>query len=118
QGSTLENTWQLWQRERAALYEQPGRSDRQSSLAASLEVSIKGPRMTEGARRLLSWPSCLEVWRRRTWTDFYQAWATEPRRCSPRSGSPPSNRSACECWHPFASTCSARGLQARKIANA
>ncbi len=54
QGSTLENTWQLWQRERAALYEQPGRSDKQSSLAASLEVSIKGPRMTEGANRLLS----------------------------------------------------------------
>ena len=54
QGSTLENTWQLWQRERAALYEQPGKSDKQSSLAASLEVSIKSPRMTEGARRLLS----------------------------------------------------------------
>ncbi|MFY0562306.1 tetratricopeptide repeat protein [Archangium lansingense] len=54
EGSSLENSWQLWKRERAALYERQGRPDAQSSLATSLEVSIKGPRMTEEARRLLS----------------------------------------------------------------
>ncbi|HEX8434616.1 tetratricopeptide repeat protein, partial [Archangium sp.] len=54
EGASLENTWRLWQQERAALYERSGRPDRQSSLSSSLEVSIKGPRMTEEARRLLS----------------------------------------------------------------
>ena len=54
EGSSLENTWGLWQGERVALYERPGGSDRESSLSASLEVSIKGPRMTDEARRLLS----------------------------------------------------------------
>jgi tetratricopeptide (TPR) repeat protein len=54
EGASLENTWKLWQRERAALYERPGGADKQSSLSSTLEVSIKGPRMTEEARRLLS----------------------------------------------------------------
>ncbi|REG30915.1 FAD dependent oxidoreductase [Archangium gephyra] len=55
EGASLENTWRLWQQERAALYERPGGGlDRQSSLSSSLEVSIKGPRMTDEARRLLS----------------------------------------------------------------
>jgi tetratricopeptide (TPR) repeat protein len=54
EGASLENTWKLWQRERAGVYERPGGADRHSSLSSSLEVSIKGPRMTEEARRLLS----------------------------------------------------------------
>ncbi|HEX5750884.1 MAG TPA: tetratricopeptide repeat protein [Archangium sp.] len=54
EGASLENTWALWRTERAALYERPGGSDRESSLSVSLEVSIKGPRMTNEARRLLS----------------------------------------------------------------
>ncbi|WP_052518351.1 FAD-dependent oxidoreductase [Archangium violaceum] len=54
EGASLENTWALWRTERVGLYERPGGSDRESSLSVSLEVSIKGPRMTDEARRLLS----------------------------------------------------------------
>jgi len=54
EGIPLELTQRLWQEKRTTLLAQRGRTDAQSSLAASVEISINGPRMTDAARQLLS----------------------------------------------------------------
>ena len=50
----LEGLWQRWQTERTAMLKRGAGEHRLLDLGASLELSIKGPRMTEPARRLLS----------------------------------------------------------------
>jgi tetratricopeptide (TPR) repeat protein len=51
---SLEGVWQRWQAERTAMLARGDGAAPQTSIAASLELSIAGPRMTEAARRLLS----------------------------------------------------------------
>jgi hypothetical protein len=46
--------WHRWQVERTKMLNRTGPADRFSSLELSLELSIRGPRMTPEARRLLS----------------------------------------------------------------
>lgn len=57
--SSLEFTWQLWQEQRTRILRRPNRSEVEWNFDASLEVSIQGPLVTDGARELLSRLACL-----------------------------------------------------------
>jgi tetratricopeptide (TPR) repeat protein len=50
----LAGIWQRWQEKRTDLLQRAGGKERLNNVEVSLELSIGSPRMTEGARRLLS----------------------------------------------------------------
>ncbi len=51
---TLETLYQRWQRERTAMLQRADAKDRLTNIELSYELSLHGPRMTDGGRRLLS----------------------------------------------------------------
>lgn len=50
----LEVTWERWESERTRMLQRAGGTDRRLNIEASYEISIRGPRMSEEARRLLA----------------------------------------------------------------
>ncbi|MEK6322387.1 MAG: tetratricopeptide repeat protein [Acidobacteriota bacterium] len=51
---TLETLYQRWQRERTAMLQRADARDRLTNIELSYELSLHGPRMTDGARQVLS----------------------------------------------------------------